>query len=121
MVVVTLPEPLVASETVELCRAMTREIGLPTARLVVNRMPEQLSEQALNDAIALGAGNDEVSRAARALRRTLDVRRAARSQGVEAIKGILEAEDLAPVLLPLSPVDPTSGTVASWFLDREAA
>lgn len=122
IVVVTLPERLVLKETVELCHSMLEEVGLETDRLVINRMPEAISDDALRDALQLAeSGPEELREPARALAQTLEVRAAARNQGQNAISEVLGEDLLRPIILPLSPVDPTASEVAGWFEQEGAA
>ncbi|OIP41850.1 MAG: hypothetical protein AUK47_05715 [Deltaproteobacteria bacterium CG2_30_63_29] len=122
IVVVTLPERLVLKETVELCHSMLEEVGLETDRLVINRMPEVISDDALRDAKRLAETGPESLRApAHALAQTLEVRSAAREQGQHAIAEVLGDDRLRPVILPRSPVDPSASEVADWFEEEGAA
>lgn len=106
-VVVTLPEPLVLQETVELCEALGSDPGLPVSAVVVNRLPPPLPEEALRQADALaGAGA-----ALGALREVLRARSAQRAEAEQAVAALALG---APRLLrvPLSPVDPETAEVA---------
>src|SRR5690606_6672165 len=110
IVVVTLPEKLVLQETVELCRGMKAEVGLDPARLIINKMPQAITDRALTATVSLATRNDAVGTAAGFLAHTLEVREVARDQAIEALEQVLRSDDIRPVMLPLSPVDPTATT-----------
>lgn len=113
VVVVTLPERMVIQETLELCRALEVEVGMPPARLVVNRFPAAIPTGALEQARGLdGAAADH-------LVEILAARETARSEALTTLEGAT-ALALTPLLLPQSTSDPDSTTVADW-LDREHA
>jgi anion-transporting ArsA/GET3 family ATPase len=120
VVIVTLPEPLVLRETTELCEGMRREVGLEPARLVVNRMPAPVSEDALAEARALGAQETPVGHAARALRDVLQMRAEARAEAHAALQRAAAGAGLAPVTLPEAPVDPKASDVAEWLTQQGA-
>ena len=120
IVVVTLPERLVIEETLELCDALAREVGLPADRVVVNRVPLPLPPAALADARALAAGGGPRGEAARSLVEALTAREAASAEA----RGALEALSLkqhAIWRLPLAPVDPSAHDVARWLRAEGAA
>lgn len=115
-VVVTLPERLVLKETLELCEAMENVVGLPAARLIVNRMPSELAHEAVVEARQLGEGTTPLAAAARALTEVLAAREAARHDALSALDDAkTSGPALVPVLLPESPVDPSAAQVAEWL------
>ncbi|MFK7987098.1 MAG: ArsA family ATPase [Sandaracinaceae bacterium] len=114
VVVVTLPERMVIQETLELCRALEVEVGMPPARLVVNRFPGPIPDGALEQARALDGS------AADRLVEILESRQTARSEALTTLEGATEMA-LTPLLLPQSTYDPDAGTVADWLLEEHAA
>ncbi|MBI4704716.1 MAG: hypothetical protein HY744_26740 [Deltaproteobacteria bacterium] len=119
--VVTLPERLVLRETRELCRALRREVGLDIDRLVVNRMPAPLPEQALEEARELAGRGGDLGPDAAELARILEVRRATRAEALAALSEIMGHGAEPLVLLPLAAADPDAVTVAAWLQERGAA
>jgi anion-transporting ArsA/GET3 family ATPase len=116
-VVVTLPEKLVLKETLELCEAMENIVGLPAARLIVNRMPSELAHEAVLEARQLGEGKTPLATAARALAEVLAAREAARREALSALDDAkTSGPALVPVLLPEWPIDPTAPQVAEWLV-----
>ena len=124
VVVVTLPERLVLSETVELCRALDKEVKLPPARLVVNRFPSELAPEAWDQTRALIARGGPEADAAKELLRVMDARRSAREETI-AILGQLKPEKGTQVpsklLFPESMEDLGAVDVAAWLEARGAA
>jgi anion-transporting ArsA/GET3 family ATPase len=122
VVVVTLPERMVLQETLELCGALEREVGMPPARLVVNRFPTPLPTGALEQARSVSARGDGLADAATRLVEVLEARESARN---EAIATLREAPTLGveiePLLLPLAASDPNAGQVAEWLMREQAA
>jgi anion-transporting ArsA/GET3 family ATPase len=115
-VVVTLPEKLVLKETLELCESMASVVGLPAARLIVNRMPAEIAHEAVIEAERLAAGHSPRATAARSLAEVLRTREAARRDALSALDDARTGgPGLAPVLLPEAPVDPSSAEVAEWL------
>ncbi len=115
-VVVTLPERLVLKETLELCESMASVVGLPAARLIVNRMPAEIAHEAVVEAEQLAAGHSPRATAARSLAEVLRTREAARHDALSALDDARTGgAGLAPVLLPEAPVDPSSADVAEWL------
>lgn len=117
-VVVTLPERLVLLETLELCGAMKRQLGIPVARLLANRVPAPVDEGALAEAEALAASSDPHAVHARELARLLSTRMAAREHAMQALAEAGRASDdepLIPLVLPEAPVDPSVRLVAQWL------
>ncbi len=85
VVVVSLPEEMPTNESLELCQALDRELGLPLAAVIVNQVVPQIFGVAERDALALleePSADDPASRALAA-----GVRRAAREK--------VQAESLA--------------------------
>ncbi|HJL18172.1 MAG TPA: ArsA-related P-loop ATPase [Sandaracinaceae bacterium LLY-WYZ-13_1] len=122
VVVVTLPERMVLQETLELCAALEREVGMPPARLVVNRFPTPLPGGALAQARAMSEGGEALSDEAGHLVEVLEAREAARSEALSTLgsAGSLGV-DLRPLLLPLVTADPDATQVAEWLLREQAA
>lgn len=125
VVVVTLPERMVLQETLELCAALDREVGMPPARLIVNRFPSSLPESALGHARALVEGPaapGALRDAARALVQVLEAREATRK---EALETLAEAQQLGvevqPLLFPHAEGDPDAASVADWLVGEQAA
>ncbi len=120
VVVVTLPERMVLQETLELCGALEREVGMPPARLVVNRFPAPLPAGALAQARALDGGAHSAS--AVRLIEVLEAREAARAEAIEALRGAPTlGVDLRPLLLPYASFDPSAEQVAEWLIREKAA
>lgn len=120
VVVVTLPERMVLQETIELCGALEREVGMPAARLVVNRFPGALPEGALAQARALDMATPG-GPAAR-LVEVLEAREATRSEALSTLRGASElGVALEPLLVPLASFDPSSAQVAEWLIKEQAA
>lgn len=122
VVVVTLPERMVLQETLELCGALEREVGMPAARLVVNRFPAPLPSGALAQAQALSRGEGPLAQASARLFEILEAREAARTEAIDALRtapalGI----ELRPLLLPQADSDPSAAQVAEWLLGEQAA
>ncbi len=116
VVVVTLPERMVLQETLELCSALEREVGMPPSRLVVNRFPRELPAGAIEQARALG------SVAGAHLVEVLEAREAARAEAIETLRGASSlGVELIPLLLPEAAFDPNAMQVAEWLAQREAA
>ena len=116
VVVVTLAERMVLQETLELCSALEKEVGMPPSRLVVNRFPRELPRGAIEQARALGIP------AAAKLIEVLEAREASRSEAVATLRGASSlGVDLEPLLLPEAAFDPSAMQVAQWLVEREAA
>lgn len=120
IVVVTLPERLVIEETLELCDALAREVGLPADRVVVNRVPLPMAPNALADARALAAGGGALGEAARSLVGALEAREAAGAEATAALEA-LTLKEHAIWRVPLAPVDPSARDVARWLRGEGAA
>jgi arsenite-transporting ATPase len=121
IVVVTLPERLVLSETLSLCRALEREVGLDVDRLVVNRVPPMPPTAASSDARRLATRDDAIGAAARKLSELLTVRQSVWSQVVDSLHQGVGRGAHGLTLLPLAPSDPTASTVAQWLRHHGAA
>lgn len=121
VVVVTLPERMVLQETLELCGALEREVGMPPARLVVNRFPSALPDGALAHARELEAHATLAGPAVR-LVEVLEAREAARAEAIEALRSAPHlGVDLRPLLLPHAAFDPSADQVAEWLIREQAA
>jgi len=119
IVVVTLPERLVLQETLELCHAMDRQVGVFPSRLVVNRYPVALPVEALDDARSLAA-TGEVP-AIDGLLAEIEARNASLTEADASLREVLHAASITPVVLPAAPVDPTTAQVARWLIAEDAA
>ena len=115
-IIVTLPERLVLAETLELCGAMEREVGLAPARLVVNRMPPPIPAGAIADARKLGEGRLPIAGAARELENVLSTRELARDEALAVLGDAGLRSGLRPALLPEAPTDPHGRDVAEWLV-----
>ncbi|MFO0607695.1 MAG: hypothetical protein U0324_31320 [Polyangiales bacterium] len=120
IVVVTLPERLVIEETMELCDALDREVGLPADRVVVNRVPLPLAPGALDDARSLAAREGPLQAPARSLVAALEAREAAHAEASAAL-ATLTLKEHALWRVPLAPVDPSARDVARWLRAEGAA
>ncbi|MEM8608587.1 MAG: ArsA-related P-loop ATPase [Myxococcota bacterium] len=122
IVVVTLPERLVLSETLGLCDTVEDEVGLPVDRLVVNRVPAAPSPQVLEEAQALRDG--EVAEAAEALYSLLRIRQTVREEVMDALEDTVarhgQGRERRLTLLPLANKAPNGATAARW-LDEAGA
>jgi anion-transporting ArsA/GET3 family ATPase len=122
VVVVTLPERMVLQETLELCRALEREVGMPAARLVVNRFPTPLPPGAIAQARGLRDGGGPLGDPASHLVAILEAREAARSEAVATLRSApTMGVDLRPLLLPHASFDPNAVQVAEWLMREQAA
>lgn len=114
LVVVTLPEPLVLEETLELCAQVTAETGLPVDRIVVNRVAQPVDPAALEDALALARQPGPLAEHAEKLASALAARQAAASAATDALEPLIRRHH-ALWRVPLSPVDPSARDVARWL------
>ena len=125
VVVVTLPERLVVSETVELCRALESEVKLPVSRLVVNRFPAELTPEAWEQTRALIARGGPEGEAAKELLRVIEARKAAREETLAVLRdldiGKKQGRVLTPLLFPESLDDLSAVDVAKWLEAQGAA
>lgn len=120
VVVVTLPERMVLQETLELCAALEREVGMPPARLVVNRFPSEVPENAVSQARAMEA--TPLGDPARRLIEVLEAREAARAEAVDTLRGAPSlGVAVRPLLLPQAAFDPSADQVAEWLIRERAA
>jgi anion-transporting ArsA/GET3 family ATPase len=120
IVVVTLPERLVLQETLELCDTLRKSVGIPPARLMINRVPPSLPRQALAEAKALAESLDPLADHALELQLALEARISARDEALAALAEASAATHLAPVVLPEAAADPTASEVAEWLRGEEA-
>ncbi|MEC7521071.1 MAG: ArsA-related P-loop ATPase [Myxococcota bacterium] len=122
VVVVTLPERMVLQETLELCAALEREVGMPAARLVVNRFPSPVPEGAVAQAKALSASEHALGEPVEQLLEILQAREAARSEALETLSHAPERGlAIRPLLLPQVAFDPKAEQVAEWLAREKAA
>ncbi len=120
VVVVTLPERMVLQETLELCAALEREVGMPPARLVVNRFPAEVPAEAIPQARAMA--ETHLAEPARHLIEMLEAREAARAEAVDTLRGASSlGVDIQPLLLPQAAADPNADQVAEWLIRERAA
>lgn len=120
ILVVTLPERLVIEETIELCAAISHEVGIEVARVVVNRVPFSLPAAAIGEARALASGSGPVAVAARSLVDVLDAREVASAEVAASLEA-LSLKRHAIWRVPLAPVDPSARDVARWLRAEGAA
>ncbi len=120
VVVVTLPEALVLEETLELCGAIEREVGMAVDRIVVNRVPIALPSAALDDARTRSRAEGPVGEAYAALARILEIRADASATALAALEPLLH-RDHALWRVPLAPVDPSARDIARWLKAEGAA
>ncbi|MGE0789983.1 MAG: ArsA-related P-loop ATPase [Sandaracinaceae bacterium] len=120
VVVVTLPERMVLQETLELCVALHREVGMPPARLVVNRFIDALPEGSLAQARALTRG--PLAEPASHLVEVLESREEARTEALSTLRNAPAlGVGVRPLLLPVADDDPDATTVAGWLIAEGAA
>lgn len=125
MVVVTLPERLVLSETLSLCDEIETDIGLSVDRLVVNRVPTPLAARALVDVHAMASASGPAADAAKRLAGVLQCRMSVRQEVLDALDATRRRhhgrgeKDLT--LLPSIPREPKADLVADWLVGEEAA
>lgn len=121
VVIVSLPERLVLKETLELADAIRNEVGLPAARLIVNRVPEALPAHALKEARRLASNGGELAAAAQQLVELIAARDQARSEALGALKEVTAGTNVRPITIRLAPVDPAAADIASWLSAENAA
>ena len=122
VVVVTLPERLVLTETIELCRSLETEVGLTPARLVVNRFPRELPAAAWDQAHAMEKRGGPEGVAATELLRVIEARREARADALDILaRANATGVHARPLLLPESMEDPSSEAVGEWLTKEHAA
>jgi anion-transporting ArsA/GET3 family ATPase len=120
-IIVTLPELLVLEETRELGTALTQELGLTVAAIVVNRVPQGFG------ADVLGLTRGLIAQAAPPLAAMLTPlaallsARAALSAEANQAVAAFSAGATAIWRLPLAAVDPTAQEVAAWLDTAGAA
>lgn len=127
IVIVTLPERLVLSETLSLRQTVEEEIGLPVDRLVVNRVPAAPPPGALRAAFELSARHGPTGNAAQKLASRLQVRQTVRDEVMDALEASVATHSSADLgdggltLLPLAPSEPSAAMAASWLREEGAA
>ncbi len=114
LVVVTLPEALVLEETLELCDAIERDVGMQVDRIVINRVPVAVEQLALDDVRVAARSAGPHATAYTALLTVLEARAAATNNALAALAAIHHRADLL-WRIPLSPVDPKASDVAGWL------
>lgn len=115
LLIVTLPERMVLRETLELCEAVSKQVGLEPAQLVVNQVPEDVSDELLQSAQAFAKESGALSPSLRILADILEARHAARREALEALEEVTQRGHRPPILLPQLPFDPNPETVAQWL------
>jgi anion-transporting ArsA/GET3 family ATPase len=120
VVIVSLPERLVLKETLELADAIRDDVGLPAARLIINRVPSALPAHALSEARRLAAGTGPLASAAAELVELIAARDQARSEALGALEEVIAGTNREPISLRLSPVDPSAAEVAEWLEEAGA-
>jgi len=122
VVVVTLPERMVLKETLELCETLTRDVGMPPSRLIVNRVPMRLPEAALADARQLAADSTAPAprQAAAAFAHRLSLRHAITAELEQTLLDTLGDAAAAATILPHALMDPSSDTLSAWLRERRA-
>lgn len=113
IVLCTLPERLVVLESLELWRALERDVGLPPSRIVINRFPSDMPRDALEQAHALHrvrTGDDRTELAE--LVETLVARRAAWDEARDVEARAAQGTPVAPIVLPQLPVDADAAAFA---------
>ena len=122
VVVVTLPERMVLQETLELCKGLEDEVGMPASRLVVNRFPRGLSPDALQQAKSFAAQTSEYAKEAQRLIDALEARDAIRREALETLGEAAQwGIGVRPLLIPLVDGDPSASVVAQWLTREKAA
>jgi len=121
VVIVSLPERLVLKETLELADAIRDDVGLPAARLIVNRVPEPLPAHALKEARRLAGGGGDLAWAAAELVELIAARDQARSEALGALEEVTAGTSVKPISIRLAPVDPLAAEVAGWLTEKGAA
>jgi anion-transporting ArsA/GET3 family ATPase len=125
VVVVTLPERMVLSETLSLCEEIEAEIGLSVDRLVVNRVPTPLPDEALGDVHRLAKAAGPEAEAAKHLADVLRSRSTVRREVFDALDATVRQRrgrgEKGLTLLPLIAREPKADTVADWLIGKAAA
>ena len=114
VVIVTLPERLVLLETLDLWRAIGREVSLP-ARLLINRFPAAVPPAALADAETMFRAGGAAARAAESLFKALSARTEARAEALEMQEQARIDTGAAPLVLAEQRGDPGAGDVAAML------
>lgn len=107
VVVVTLPERVVLSETVELCEKLQVEVGMVTPRLIVNRAPLFVTDEVLEETQTLAHEHAHA-------RAYAEYFRYQREQAEEDLQ-ILSGTTVAVRAFDLQADDPTAQEVADWL------
>ncbi len=118
IVVVTLPEPLVLEETLELCAAIELEARVDC--VVVNRFPNAPLRQATEELGALMDRSDSVGEAAQWVASTLASRERAREEAVAEVDA-LSRRARSVVVLPLGISAPTATETAQRLESLEVS
>lgn len=119
--VVTLPERLVLTETLELCQALDTEVGIPPARLIVNRFPRELPGEAWGAARALAAKGGDPGEAARHLLALMEARQQAKQEASEILESAGTSLPTRPLIYAEQMEDPSASEVAQWLLSEGAS
>ncbi len=110
VVVVTLPERVVLSETLELCEKLHEEVGMVTPRLIVNRAPLFVTDEVLDEAHSLAHEHAHA-------RAYAEYFRYQREQAEDDLQ-ILSATTVAVRAFDVQADDPTAEDVADWLTAR---
>jgi anion-transporting ArsA/GET3 family ATPase len=125
VVVVTLPERLVLAETLSLCDEIESDIGLSVDRLVVNRVPTPLPDDAMWDVHHLASASGPEANAAKQLADYLQGRSSVHREVFRALDSTVRQPngrgDKGLTLLPLIPREPKAETAADWLVEEQAA
>lgn len=114
VVIVTLAEPMVISETGELSARMKKDLGRQPSHVVVNRMASPDPRGALEASQSLRAAAPGDADAA-AFESLLLARAAAVTDSFEALRIAEGLEGVRVVPIPETPTDPTVQQVARWL------
>lgn len=111
--VVSLAERLVLRETAELCRELAEQVGLPVAKLVINRAQPTVPEAALAEARERAKGDDSYALACATLASVLASRKRASDELQRTVSEELQTWANVIATLPLQTNDPTARQVAA--------
>lgn len=120
-IIVTLPELLVLEETLELCTALAKDLGLPAAAIVVNRVPQRFGADVLGlTRELLEQASPTAAAALTSLVQLLNARAILSDEANQAVAAFT-AGSAAIWRIPLAAVDPSASEVAGWLRAAGAA